>query len=75
MWRGSASTSCRNGSVQAEEVFDLIAAWPRTSVFAAPTVIKRLLDCPADCQAENIRTLVWGGAPMAMEDALKALTA
>jgi long-chain acyl-CoA synthetase len=62
-----------SGAFEPEEVFELIAAWPRTSMFAAPTMIKRLLDCPADCQAENIRTLVWGGAPMYVEDTLKAL--
>ena len=43
------------------------------SMFAAPTMIKRLVDCPADCDAENIRTLIWGGAPMYVEDALAAL--
>src|SRR4029453_4190187 len=62
-----------SGAFEPEEVFELIAAWPRTSMFAAPTMIKRLLDCPAGCQAENIRTLVWGGAPMYVEDTLKAL--
>ena len=37
------------------------------------TMIKRLVDCPADCRAENIRTLIWGGAPMYVEDAIAAL--
>jgi long-chain acyl-CoA synthetase len=56
-----------------QEIFDLFRAWPRTSMFAAPTMVKRLVECPADCNAENIRTIVWGGAPMYVEDALKAL--
>jgi long-chain acyl-CoA synthetase len=43
------------------------------SMFAAPTMIKRLVACPADCNAGNIRTLIWGGAPMYGEDALAAL--
>ena len=42
-------------------------------MFAAPTMVKRLVECPADCPSENIRTIVWGGAPMYVEDALKAL--
>jgi long-chain acyl-CoA synthetase len=42
-------------------------------MFAAPTMIKRLVDCSADCHADNIRTLIWGGAPMYVEDALRAL--
>ncbi|HLA19998.1 MAG TPA: AMP-binding protein, partial [Pseudolabrys sp.] len=56
-----------------EEVFALIDAWPRASMFAAPTMIKRLVECPADCRPENIRTLIWGGAPMYVEDTLAAL--
>ncbi len=62
-----------SGAFEPEEVFDLVAAWPRASMFAAPTMIKRLVECPADCRTANIRTLVWGGAPMYVEDALKAL--
>lgn len=56
-----------------DEIFGLIANWPRASMFAAPTMIKRLVECPADCSAENIRTLIWGGAPMYVDDALGAL--
>ena len=56
-----------------EEIFALIDAWPRASMFAAPTMIKRLIECPAACDPENIRALIWGGAPMYVEDALAAL--
>ena len=42
-------------------------------MFAAPTMIKRLVACPAEAHAKNIRTLIWGGAPMYVEDALAAL--
>ena len=42
-------------------------------MFAAPTMIKRMVASSADCNAANIRTLVWGGAPMYVEDALAAL--
>jgi long-chain acyl-CoA synthetase len=61
------------GGFDAAEIFRLFDAWPRASMFAAPTMIKRLTDCPADCNAENIRTIIWGGAPMYVEDALRAL--
>ncbi len=56
-----------------EEIFALLEAWPRTSMFAAPTMVKRLVDCPADCRPEQLRTVVWGGAPMYVEDTKKAL--
>ena len=62
-----------SGGFEPEEVVALFNAWPRMSMFAAPTMIKRLVACPADCNAENIRTLIWGGAPMYVEDALAAL--
>ncbi len=62
-----------SGAFEPEEIFALFSAWPRASMFAAPTMIKRLVACPADCAAENIRTLIWGGAPMYVEDALAAL--
>jgi len=62
-----------SGAFEPEEIFRLIAAWPRTSMFAAPTMVKRLLACRADCAPENIRTIIWGGAPMYIEDCLRAL--
>jgi long-chain acyl-CoA synthetase len=62
-----------SGGFEPEEVFALFEAWPRVSMFAAPTMIKRLVDAPGDCNVENIRTLIWGGAPMYVEDALRAL--
>jgi long-chain acyl-CoA synthetase len=62
-----------SGAFEPQEIFDLFRAWPRTSMFAAPTMVKRLVECPADCRSENISTIVWGGAPMYVEDALKAL--
>ena len=62
-----------SGGFEPEEIVALFNAWPRLSMFAAPTMIKRLVACPADCNAQNIRTLVWGGAPMYVEDALAAL--
>jgi long-chain acyl-CoA synthetase len=62
-----------SGGFEPEEIFQSFRAWPRTSMFAAPTMVKRLVESPADCPSENIRTVIWGGAPMYVEDALKAL--
>jgi long-chain acyl-CoA synthetase len=62
-----------SGVFEPEEVIALFNAFPRMSMFAAPTMIKRLVECPADCKADNIRTLIWGGAPMYVEDVLAAL--
>jgi long-chain acyl-CoA synthetase len=62
-----------SGAFDAEEIFRLIDAWPQSSMFAAPTMVKRLVACAADCKAESIRTIVWGGAPMYVADALAAI--
>jgi long-chain acyl-CoA synthetase len=58
---------------EADEVMQLIDAWPGTSMFAAPTMVKRLVDCPASCNPDRIRTIVWGGAPMYVADARAAI--
>ena len=62
-----------SGSFEADEVLQLFDAWPRTTMFAAPTMVKRLVECPAQSNPENIRTIVWGGAPMYVADALAAI--
>ncbi len=62
-----------SGGFEPDEIAALFNHWPRLSMFAAPTMIKRLVACPADLNAEHIRTLIWGGAPMYVEDALLAL--
>ncbi|HEY0440092.1 MAG TPA: AMP-binding protein [Xanthobacteraceae bacterium] len=62
-----------SGGFEAEEVLRLFEAWPRASMFAAPTMIKRLVECRNEVDPTNIRTLIWGGAPMYVEDALQAL--
>jgi long-chain acyl-CoA synthetase len=62
-----------SGGFDPGEVFALVRAWPQASMFAAPTMIKRLVEGNADCDPDNIRTIIWGGAPMYVEDALCAL--
>jgi long-chain acyl-CoA synthetase len=62
-----------SSAFEADEVLALFDAWPGTSMFAAPTMIKRLVESPAPCKPANIRTIIWGGAPMYLADALAAL--
>src|SRR6202795_5231285 len=58
---------------EADEVMALIDAWPSTSMFAAPTMVKRLVECDAECDPDHIKTIVWGGAPMYVADARAAI--
>jgi long-chain acyl-CoA synthetase len=62
-----------SGAFEPDEIFALFDAWPNTSMFAAPTMIKRMVEASGDCDPQNIRTIAYGGAPMYVKDALAAL--
>jgi len=62
-----------SGAFEPDEIFALFSHWPRPSMFAAPTMIKRLVDNRAECDPDKLRSLIWGGAPMYVEDAKRAL--
>ncbi|CAN0218665.1 unnamed protein product, partial [Phaeothamnion confervicola] len=66
--RRGVNVVAESGGFEPDEIFRMFGAWPRTSMFAAPTMVKRLVECLADCPRDNIRTIVWGGAPMYAED-------
>src|ERR1700730_16231075 len=63
----------KSNGFEADEVMQLIDAWPSTSMFAAPTMVKELVDCPTSCNPDRIPTSVWGGAPMYVADARAAI--
>jgi long-chain acyl-CoA synthetase len=71
--RRGINVAPESGGFEPDEIFRLFGAWPRSTMFAAPTMVKRLVESPAECPSGNIRTIVWGGAPMYVEDARKAL--
>lgn len=58
-------------------VFDLIARWPGASLFAAPTMVWRLVDHAERIAVDtaNLRTIVYGGGPMYLADCKRALAA
>jgi long-chain acyl-CoA synthetase len=62
-----------SGGFEPQEIFNLFSHWRSASMFAAPTMIKRLVESRAECDPDGIRTLIWGGAPMYGEDAFAAL--
>ncbi|MGA8705514.1 MAG: AMP-binding protein [Steroidobacteraceae bacterium] len=57
----------------AAEVFALIRAWPGTVLFAAPTMVRRLLDHREDAPERQLKAILYGGGPMYLEDLLAAL--
>jgi len=70
---GATNVVPESGGFEPDEIAQLVARWPRASMFAAPTMIKRMVEAPADLPRDKLRTIVWGGAPMYVEDAMKAL--
>jgi len=52
-----------SGGFDAGEVLTLLQRRPGISMFAAPTMVQRLVDHSGDV-GEGFRTLTWGGAPM-----------
>jgi long-chain acyl-CoA synthetase len=55
------------------EAIELIHRWRRASLFAAPTMIRRLVDLSVEIDQTAIRSIVWGGAPMLVSDTMRAL--
>lgn len=62
-----------SGGFDASEIFTLIRAHGRVGMFAAPTMVRRMVDCPDDIDETRIRTIVFGGAPMLVPDVVAAL--
>jgi acyl-CoA synthetase (AMP-forming)/AMP-acid ligase II len=58
-----------------EAILDVIARHPRVSMFAAPTMLTRLVHAPEVAAADiaNLRTIYYGGGPMYVADLERAL--
>jgi acyl-CoA synthetase (AMP-forming)/AMP-acid ligase II len=62
-----------SGGFDPVEIFRTIAHWPGTSMFAASTMVKRLIRHDAAADPTNLKSLIYGGGPMYVEDAQAAL--
>ncbi|MEO8143584.1 MAG: AMP-binding protein [Betaproteobacteria bacterium] len=70
---GAVNVIPESGGFDAAEIFDLLERWPNSSLFAAPTMIVRLLASPAARPPAHLKTLTYGGAPMYVADSLRAI--
>ncbi len=72
---GAAQVVPLSGGFDAAEVIDLFAAHLGVTLFAAPTIVKRLVehDGWTARAVEGLKTLVYGGGPMYVADADAAL--
>lgn len=64
-----------SGGFEPAELFALIEAHPGAAFFAAPTIVHRLVASPAAATADtrNLKTIVYGGGPMYVEDCKRAM--
>lgn len=65
-----------SGGFDVAETLALIERWPGTTFFFAPTMVTRLITAPNIDKADlaNLKTIVYGGAPMYLEDVKRALS-
>ena len=73
--RGANQVIPESGGFDPAEALALIARWPGCSFFFAPTMVKRLISAPAlkNADTRNLKTIVYGGGPMYVEDLLAAM--
>ena len=73
--RGAVSVIPHSGGVDGAEIASLIERWPGMSFFAAPTMVKGLAGDPDIAAADltNLKTIIYGGAPMYLADLEAAL--
>ena len=71
--KGAAQVVPESGGFDAAEIFALLKAHGETSFFAAPTMVKRLVEHGGD--PAGLRTLVYGGGPMYTADLQAAMDA
>ena len=73
--RGAVSIVPESGGVDGDEIASLLTRWPGLSFFAAPTMVKRLAGDAAIAGGDltNLKTIIYGGAPMYLADLEAAL--
>lgn len=72
--RGARHVVPRSGGFDAPEVLQLSAEVGPISIFAAPTMVRRLVDAArAGGGFEGIKTVIYGGGPMYMADIIEAV--
>lgn len=62
-----------SGGFDPTEIYALLQAHHGVTMFAAPTMVKRLVDHPGANDASGLKTLVYGGGPMYVADCKAAL--
>lgn len=72
---GAAQGVPESGAFDESEIIHLLAQLNGVTMFAAPTIVKRLVASPdwSEASLAGLKTLVYGGGPMYAADALQAI--
>jgi acyl-CoA synthetase (AMP-forming)/AMP-acid ligase II len=64
------------GSFEPERIYEAIAKYTNVSMFAAPTMVSRLINHPlaGTVDTRNLKTIIYGGAAMYVADLKRALS-
>ncbi|HEX4330292.1 MAG TPA: AMP-binding protein [Burkholderiales bacterium] len=71
--QGACNVVTESGGFEPGEIFSLWRAYSGVTMFAAPTMVKRLVDSPLQGDPANLKTIVYGGGPMYPSDLARAL--
>ncbi|WP_212758095.1 AMP-binding protein [Usitatibacter palustris] len=73
--RGAAQVIPESGGFDAAEVLELLERHENVSMFAAPTIVRRLVDAgmASGARAPGLQTLIYGGGPMYTADIRAAM--
>jgi long-chain acyl-CoA synthetase len=75
--RGAANVVPESGGFDPGEIVALTGSWRGAAFFAAPTMVKRLVESPAieRLVSEHLKGIVYGGGPMYVADCRAAFAA
>jgi long-chain acyl-CoA synthetase len=73
--KGACNVVPQSGAFREDEIIDLINSGCSCSMFLAPTMVNRLVRHPdiSACDLSRLRYIIYGGAPMYLDDIKKAL--
>jgi acyl-CoA synthetase (AMP-forming)/AMP-acid ligase II len=70
---GAANVIPESASFDPDEIYGLLEHWKNMSFFAAPTMVVRLMASAGARTPTGLKTIVYGGAPMYVQDLERAL--
>lgn len=73
--KGGRQVVPESAGFEPSEIFDLLESTEKLSLFAAPTMVKRLVEAPeaGESDSRNLKTVVYGGGPMYLADLKQAM--